>query len=304
MKTQETLIPHEFNGVAVSLRRTDGYMHATAACRACGKNFADYYKIDSTREFLGALNKKTGIPIITEDKKGNTISDMKKFITGNSEPGISSSKTELPTKPLIDIKRGGTPSLQGTWVHPYVAINLAQWADPNFAVQVSMWIVEWTITGQNPIRSEPSQFNEQLFNEFRTAWANAKTKAERDIAIARFTSHLFDHVPVQKAEKAQQIETMLDMVAGIPELQQKHITAINALRSENAEVYRQLTLTQAKLIAYLEAEAGISSGETKGRVSQAESRQIKTLKNQGYSNRQIGRMIGRAESTVRRTLAK
>ena len=33
--------------------------------------------------------------------------------------------------------------MQGTWVHPQVAINLAQWLSPKFAVLVSKWVFEW-----------------------------------------------------------------------------------------------------------------------------------------------------------------
>ncbi len=33
--------------------------------------------------------------------------------------------------------------MQGTWVHPHVAINLGQWASPKFAVLVSKWVFEW-----------------------------------------------------------------------------------------------------------------------------------------------------------------
>ena len=29
-----------------------------------------------------------------------------------------------------------------TWVHPQVAINIAQWISPEFDVQVSKWIFE------------------------------------------------------------------------------------------------------------------------------------------------------------------
>lgn len=33
--------------------------------------------------------------------------------------------------------------MQGTWVHPQVAINLGQWCSPKFAVAVSKWVFEW-----------------------------------------------------------------------------------------------------------------------------------------------------------------
>ena len=52
-------------------------------------------------------------------------------------------QTGLPESRLIDIISGGNPKLQGTWVHPYIAINLAQWLSPKFAVKESQWVTEW-----------------------------------------------------------------------------------------------------------------------------------------------------------------
>jgi len=48
---------------------------------------------------------------------------------------------------IIDIIHGGIPSQQGSWVYPHVAINLAQWCNPVFAVQVSEWVFELLSTG-------------------------------------------------------------------------------------------------------------------------------------------------------------
>jgi hypothetical protein len=39
--------------------------------------------------------------------------------------------------------KGGDIRFQGTWVHPQVAINLAQWLSAKFAVQVSQWVYDW-----------------------------------------------------------------------------------------------------------------------------------------------------------------
>ena len=103
------LIPHEIGRRLIHQRAIDGYINATAMCQAAGKLFADYRRLKSTDAFLKALEADMGIPI-----------------------------TEL-----IQVVRGGDPDLQGTWVHPQVAINLAQWLSPEFAVQVSKWVVEW-----------------------------------------------------------------------------------------------------------------------------------------------------------------
>ncbi len=110
------LIDHAYQGQVVRLRSKDGYVNATAMCRAVGKHWADYYRLGSTKEFLGELATAMGIPIAE----------------------------------LIQSVMGGNPALQGTWVHPDVAINLAQWLSPRFAVQVSRWLREWLISGASP----------------------------------------------------------------------------------------------------------------------------------------------------------
>ena len=110
VQTRMALIPHQVEpGQIIHQRAVDGYVNATAMCQASGKLFADYSRLLATKPFLKELNSVMGIPI-----------------------------TEL-----IQQVRGGNPHLQGTWVHPHVAINLAQWLSPIFAVKVSQWVWEW-----------------------------------------------------------------------------------------------------------------------------------------------------------------
>jgi hypothetical protein len=132
MKTQHqyslSLIQHEANGSVIAQRSSDGYVNATALCKAAGKLFADYTRTDSTKAFLAALSAKMGIPI----DKGNQC--------------------------LIESRAGSPATGGGSWVHPQVAINLGQWLSPDFAVQVSEWVVEW-MSGkgapQGPARLPP-----------------------------------------------------------------------------------------------------------------------------------------------------
>lgn len=109
-----TLIPHRVENTLVQQRTADGYINATAMCQAVGKLFADYSRLASTKEYLAALTTDMGIPI--------------------SE--------------LIQGVRGGDPAEQGTWVHPDLAIHLAQWLSPKFAVAVSRWVREWMAGGK------------------------------------------------------------------------------------------------------------------------------------------------------------
>lgn len=104
-----TFVNREVDNNPIQQRIMDGYINATALCKACGKNLADYTRLKTTKEFVEELSSDMGFPISS----------------------------------LIQMVRGGNPLLQGTWVHPQVAINLAQWASPKFAVAVSKWVFEW-----------------------------------------------------------------------------------------------------------------------------------------------------------------
>lgn len=97
----------------IEQRAKDGYINATTMCQAAGRNWADYSRLNATQAFLPELSADMGIP----------ISD------------------------LVQSVRGGPPHRQGTWVHPQVAINLAQWLSPRFAVLVSKWVVDWMSGG-------------------------------------------------------------------------------------------------------------------------------------------------------------
>ena len=103
------LIEHQIESSSIDQRANDGYVNATALCKAVNKQFNDYYRLKVTSLFLKELSSETGIPV----------------------------------SGLVQVIKGGEPQIQGTWVHPQVAINLGQWASPKFAVLVSKWVFEW-----------------------------------------------------------------------------------------------------------------------------------------------------------------
>jgi hypothetical protein len=63
---------------------------------------------------------------------------------------------------LVQIKKGGVKNEQGTWVHPQVAIHLAQWLSPTFAVKVSKWVFNW-MSGK-PLDNQQKNKELQLSN--------------------------------------------------------------------------------------------------------------------------------------------
>lgn len=103
------LVQYELEQEVIHQRVRDGYINATAMCKAAGRPWGRYWETGQAKEFADELSSDIGIP----------------------------------TTELIQSVRGGDPQLQGTWVHPQVAVNLAQWLSPKFAVRVSRWVSDW-----------------------------------------------------------------------------------------------------------------------------------------------------------------
>ena len=104
-----SFIKHEVDNQLIFQRRKDGYVNATAMCKIAGKEWSNYYKATSTIEFLNEL----------------------------------STSLQIGRDLLIITNNKGLNEFRGTWIHPQVAIHLAQWLSPKFAVKVSKWIMDW-----------------------------------------------------------------------------------------------------------------------------------------------------------------
>lgn len=121
------LVPHSYQGSIIQQRPDDGYINATAMCKAANKLWADYNRLTTTQAFFSALSTDMGIPIST----------------------------------LVQSVKGGTAEHQGTWVHPQVSVHLAQWLSPQFAVKVSQWVLDW-MTGLRPTDRLWAQFQDRV----------------------------------------------------------------------------------------------------------------------------------------------
>jgi len=102
-------IQRTYAGSVIEQRARDGFINATAMCKVAGKLWADYARLQHTKEFLAALSRSMGNPM----------------------------------DQLVVSVATGANDQRGTWVHPQVAIHLAQWLSAEFAVQVSQWVFDW-----------------------------------------------------------------------------------------------------------------------------------------------------------------
>ena len=110
------------DGYQIENRESDGYINVTHLCKAGGKQFKHWKALNKTFDFLTVLSMSVGIP------------------------------TDL----LIQTEMTGLNENRGTWVHPQVAINIAQWISPQFDVKVSSWVYEIMMTGKIDITNTKS----------------------------------------------------------------------------------------------------------------------------------------------------
>lgn len=130
--------------------RQDDYVNLTNMCKQVNKKIAHYFTNANTKTYLVALSNEVGIQI--------------------SE--------------LTEIRRGGVPTEQGTYGHPLVAIHLAQWLSPEFAVAAAKLMQSYlkadvSLASNILERATPEQVNaqgQQLANVI-VEKADAKTEA-------------------------------------------------------------------------------------------------------------------------------
>ena len=105
-----------WQGTAIQRRQADGFVNATAMAKANGKHLPHYMANERTGEYLEALAGSVGIP----------------------------------TDRLTVTTMTGPNDLRGTWVHPRLAIDLARWISPAFAVWMDGWFLESISKPQQP----------------------------------------------------------------------------------------------------------------------------------------------------------
>lgn len=125
----DSFVVRVWNDTPISRRTTDGYVNATAMCKANGKQWNDYWRTDRATAYLEALCTETGIP----------VSNL-----------------------CLSLKGG---SNQGTWVHPQVAIDLARWINAPFAVWMDGWfLVQFENTQKQKAEPQPAISGANILN--------------------------------------------------------------------------------------------------------------------------------------------
>lgn len=110
----DSKIVRSFNQATIEQRVADGYINLNQMARAAGKRVDNWTRLQQTTSLL------------------------REFAADPQYSGV---------EPILTVEgRKG-----GTWAHPDIAIQFAQWCSPAFALQVSRWVREWMTTGRSPL---------------------------------------------------------------------------------------------------------------------------------------------------------
>jgi hypothetical protein len=150
----------QWEGHAIQRRTSDGFVNATAMCQANGKKWNDYARLNRTHAYIAALAAVAGNPA-TENHG------------------------------LIHVIQGGPPHLQGTWIHPRLAVDLARWCRPAFAVWMDGWLLEQFGTHDPaPNRRHQLTEDELLFGRHTAESWNQLHETERQAHGLLWSIHL------------------------------------------------------------------------------------------------------------------
>ena len=141
----------DWNGCLIGRRAADGYVNATAMCKANGKRWNHYISNDRSQAYIVALTAALRL-------------------AGNPADPTSAG---FPADPIQTVCTGPN-DLRGTWVHPRLAVDLARWISPHFAVWMDGWILEQLQPAPPPQPAplpRPQPTTQQLTSEayFRSA---------------------------------------------------------------------------------------------------------------------------------------
>jgi len=149
------------NGVTVLAREGDGFINATMLCKAGGKQFSNWYQLESTKQLINALEDELSSSENNNDQKSDIGIQRSEIMTTKNSDLVIQRSGIMTTKKIIDIKKGGNDKkAQGSWIHPDLAVQLAQWLSPVFALKVSKWVREIALAGTVTVGQEKN--NEQL----------------------------------------------------------------------------------------------------------------------------------------------
>lgn len=181
MLEENNIINFNWNGSNISFELSgNGTMvNATEMAKPFGKTPKDWIRTDSAKKFVEAVG----------------------------------SVRQICPMELIKIVQGGTPNLQGTWMHEDVAIEFARWLNPTFAIWCNDRVKEILINGYSVLGNSREAF-ERAYQDIQDKLSQVeqenyqlKQSLDTQKAAESFCNAVF--------QKSENLYTMTDIVKGL-----------------------------------------------------------------------------------------
>lgn len=148
-----------YNNQNIEQRETDGYLNATQMCQANGKKVGNWLRNKETEAYIQGI----------------------------------ASVTRIVATDLIVVNQGGSPSEQGTWIHPKLAICLGRWISVDFAIWCDEHIKTLMETGKTELVGQPQPQLPSRLIALETAKAVDEISSLLGEINPRLAQFLIDH---------------------------------------------------------------------------------------------------------------
>jgi len=202
------------NGLVIEVDPVTFMVNATQMCRAAGKLFGNYRRLDSTEDYLQGLSLDIHICI----------------------------------SKLVQRNQSGRGLSQDTTVHFLVALHLAYWLSTEVQVQFSKWIGELLLTGRVELGNEMNV--QQLEDVWRRRMQEGQDRASADLSAER---ERCQEIILQRNELEQRIVVM-EEDKQISQAAKEALTAIKTREDLEAAIQFQVNTTAPRIATYKEGD--------------------------------------------------
>jgi hypothetical protein len=208
-------ITHNYNAITINQQSQDGYINLNQMAEASGKRIDNWLRLDSTKELFAEFDRQQSD--LTSSDLSLTTSDLRKLNSDLVHFEVERSLNSSNDQPALITYEGKSG---GTWAHPHIAIQFAQWCSAAFALQVSRWVCDWIATNKTPEMSKERLQLETVkinaANKLAIAQINVGAKIEIErmkLEAKQKTSRSYVHIPPASEDGDNWYQQIADYVS-------------------------------------------------------------------------------------------
>lgn len=143
----------------IAQRESDGYVNLTQMCKANGKRLYKYLKSNRAKEYIAELELKVNYPQL----------------------GVVNNTATVSVLETTEGRKGGT------WGHPLLALELARWISPEFAVWCDSHIFVLMEKGETSLDIDPFTVTQSIIEEKRVEYNQLAEINDRFLEITDYS---------------------------------------------------------------------------------------------------------------------